>query len=1019
MSFFNPYLSGHGKGSSKYPPPKKRPQKIDPLLRLIPECLRTQDARGYKQFTSTLPPITFLNNVEKNIFMENGDSLWKLPPKLPETGTSENLELTFHVYDVSSCTYTSEDCENVPFRFQTDIMPSGTVIRLLGRLEDGTTVCVNVFGQLLYFYVQAPNALYISSLIQNVMAEHRGRGGPSFTISPEKKIPLTEYCEEAETVFKVTMSSPIALFPICAKLREAGCKLFETNVDATQRFLIDRGFTTFGWFRCVNASVRQCGKDSRAQIEVDCSVNDLEYLPDRLDWPPYNILAFDIECVGESGFPCHTNEPDQIIQISCVFWNTLHKTTQKTLLSIGTCAPLDDTTIYEFPSEFDMLMGFLGLLRDGDIEFITGYNISNFDLPYIINRATLLYNINCGQYCKVLKNSTFEVRQPMDSGAGFMRAQSKIRISGIVPIDMYVVCKDKLSLSDYKLNTVATHCLKACKEDVSYKEIPTLFRRGPQERARVGKYCVMDSLLVLDLLKYFMSHVEIAEIGKLAKIPLRRVLTDGQQIRVWSSLLDASRQEGYILPSCGTHDQQQGYQGATVINPVPGFYNTPILVVDFASLYPSIIQAHNLCYSTIIPHEKLSLYHDLQATDYDTFNLASGPVHFVKPHKKESVLSRLLTKWLAKRKEIRKEMANCTDETHKTILDKQQLAIKLTCNSVYGFTGVASGLLPCLKIAETVTYRGRQMLEESKAFIENITPITLQEITGTAYSMSGTFQVIYGDTDSLFIKCENYSLDEVLDFCEKLADRVTKELFRPPIKLEAEKTFKSLLMIAKKRYIGILSNSKRLMKGVDLVRKTACIFVQEKTSSIVDLILHDPDAKEAAQEISRCPKDHSYKSGLPSGFSKIIQALNSSLNQLVCAEIPIEKLTFTNELSRPLSEYKTQTLPHLIVYKKLASRQEELPQIHDRIPYVYVEGSKKDLKSSLAEHPAYVVQHRVPIAHEVYFDKLLHSVANILQCLFHNDLGLTVKILYNFTEGYPTNLLSVLKRWEALNSNHG
>ncbi|ACY41087.1 DNA polymerase catalytic subunit [Wood mouse herpesvirus] len=1017
MNFYNPYLRKGSKRKADQPC-QERTGPVENIQRLIPLCFETPGTSGYKTFNSTLPPVTFLDDRQINLPLQPGRSPWTPPNHTPSpkqrSGLVENLK--FHVYDIISSCYSQDRCEDVPFRFQADIIPSGTVVHLLGKLENGQSVCVNVFGQKIYFYAKAPNSLVLSSAIQEVMSQFKGKRGPSFHITQEEKIPLVTYTEELTKVYKVTLSSSQLLYPICDKLKALGIDLFETNVDACQRFMIDNNFSTFGWYTCDVADLRQSKKDSLCQLELDCGLENICHHPELSSWPPYNIMSFDIECLGECGFPCALKEHDCIIQISCVTWNCATNSISKLLFSLGTCDPIEGTEVYECPSEYDLLMGFLIFMRDSGVEFIAGYNIANFDLPYIIDRATQIYNIDCTQFTKLLTMRTFEVRKPIDSGAGFMRAQTKIRISGVIPVDMYTVCKDKLSLSDYKLNTVAKHCLNMEKEDVSYKDIPVLFKDGPTGRAKIGTYCVMDSQLVLDLLKYFMAHIEIAEIGKLAKIPVRRVLTDGQQIRVFSSLLDAARRENYILPSNQAKCSNSGYQGATVIDPITGFYNTPVLVVDFASLYPSIIQAHNLCYSTIIPDNKLQMFPNLTPTDYETFTLPSGTVHFVKKHRKCSLLSRLLTKWLAKRKEIRAQLAACDDPITKTILDKQQLAIKVTCNSVYGFTGVASGMLPCLQIAETITYQGRKMLEKSRAYIENITSATLGALMHKTYNPDAYFRVIYGDTDSLFVETQGYTLEEVVEFGEMLADTTTKALFVQPIKLEAEKTFKSLLMITKKRYVGTLSNNKLLLKGVDLVRKTACKFVQSATSTVVSLILNDNDVRAAAQTMSNWGKLDVYRKGLPSGFSKVIEALNHNHSQLISNSVDIDHLTFTTELSKPLTEYKTTNLPHLAVFKKLVSRQEELPQIHDRIPYVFIDGSEKGLKSDLAEHPTYVRQQNLRIAHKVYFDKLVHSVANIIQCLFDNDTDYTVKILYNFLNIRPDHISEIA---ELLNIQTG
>ncbi|CAA45632.1 DNA polymerase [Saimiriine gammaherpesvirus 2] len=990
MDFYNPYLS-------KKPTDTKTPKlhtTRQSICRLVPKCFRNPTEKGVVSVSSFALPTYFFKGNENKVYLENGKSMWHLRRPC-KNALLEEQSITFHIYDIVETTYSEDRCNDIPFKFQTDIIPNGTVLKLLGRTLEGASVCVNVFGQRNYFYVKVPEGGNITYLIKQALNEKFSPSCAYQTEAVKKKI-LSRYDPEEHDVFKVTVSSSLSVYKISDSLVSNGCEVFETNVDAIRRFVIDNDFSTFGWYTCKSACPRITNRDSHTDIEFDCGYYDLEFHADRTEWPPYNIMSFDIECIGEKGFPCAKNEGDLIIQISCVFWHAgALDTTRNMLLSLGTCSAVENTEVYEFPSEIDMLHGFFSLIRDFNVEIITGYNISNFDLPYLIDRATQIYNIKLSDYSRVKTGSIFQVHTPKDTGNGFMRSVSKIKISGIIAIDMYIVCKDKLSLSNYKLDTVANHCIGAKKEDVSYKDIMPLFMSGPEGRAKIGLYCVIDSVLVMKLLKFFMIHVEISEIAKLAKIPTRRVLTDGQQIRVFSCLLAAARAENYILP-VSNDVNADGFQGATVINPIPGFYNNAVLVVDFASLYPSIIQAHNLCYSTLIPHHALHNYPHLKSSDYETFMLSSGPIHFVKKHIQASLLSRLLTVWLSKRKAIRQKLAECEDLDTKTILDKQQLAIKVTCNAVYGFTGVASGLLPCISIAETVTLQGRTMLEKSKIFIEAMTPDTLQEIVPhiVKHEPDAKFRVIYGDTDSLFVECVGYSVDTVVKFGDFLAAFTSEKLFNAPIKLESEKTFQCLLLLAKKRYIGILSNDKLLMKGVDLVRKTACKFVQNTSSKILNLILKDPEVKAAAQLLSTKDPDYAFREGLPDGFLKVIDILNESHKNLRTGQVPVEELTFSTELSRPISSYKTENLPHLTVYKKIITRHEEPPQVHDRIPYVFV-GKTTSCISNMAEDPTYTVQNNIPIAVDLYFDKLIHGVANIIQCLF-KDSSKTVSVLYNF-----------------------
>nr|WAH70948.1 DNA polymerase catalytic subunit [Eptesicus fuscus gammaherpesvirus] len=1036
MSFYNPYIdtnaplsawgsrSGCGRGGSggigrggggwgKSRANRPAAPARD-MSRLVPICFRHPGRAGVYSVHTRAPPTYFDGGKERQVFPRPGQSLWserkpaarEMARRLMQPG-GQPIELTFHVYDIIETTYTSERCDEVPFRFQTDIIPSGTVLKLLGRTEEGLSVCMNVFGQGLYFYTRAPASCNLQYILQQALndAGSLGRAGCSFHVTQERKRILKEYDTETHEVHRVHLSSSTQLGALTSQLLTSGCEVFETNVDAARRFVIDRDLTTFGWYRCSAAYPRAAGaRDAWTDLEFDCGVGDLDLLRDRTDWPAYTVLSFDIECLGEGGFPSATQDTDLVLQISCVLWSVgaAKETQRHVLLSLGTCDPIPDTEVLEFPSELDMFYAFFSLIRDGNVEFVAGYNIANFDFPYLIDRATQVYSLPLREYCRVRTGAIFEVHKPTGD-AGFARSVSKVKVAGVVSVDMYIVCRDKLSLSDYKLNTVAQVCLGAQKDDVSYKEIPGLFRAGPGGRARLGRYCVQDAALVMDLLRLFVTHVEVAEIAKIALIPPRRVLYDGQQIRVYSCLLAAARAENYILPTIATREEQ-GYQGATVIDPLPGFYDTPVLVVDFASLYPSIIQAHNLCYSTLVSPERLRTLR-LREDDYETFQLSGGPVHFVRRHVRESLLARLLTTWLAKRKAIRAEMARCEDPVRRTILDKQQQAIKATCNSVYGFTGVASGLFPCLKIAETVTLRGRTMLSMSKDYIEAMTVDRVRALCPSALepphapAADANFRVVYGDTDSLFIETRGYPMGAVLALSEALVADTTKSLFRAPVKLEAEKVFGCLLLLTKKRYVGTLSDGKLLMKGVDLIRKTACRFVQQNCRKILDLLLQDPEVKRAAHALSAASPTAALERGLPAGFVKIVDVLNECGRELRAGRVPVRDLTFSTELSRPFAAYKNTCLPHLAVYQKILARNEEPPQLHDRIPYVFVGTGGtcgKGKKSEMAEDPAYVEQHHVPVAADLYFDKLVRGVASILQCVFGNDKDHTARVLYNF-----------------------
>ncbi|AAO84913.1 DNA-dependent DNA polymerase, partial [Iguanid herpesvirus 2] len=259
----------------------------------------------------------------------------------------------------------------------------------------------------------------------------------------------------------------------------------------------------------------------------------------------------------------------------------------------------------------------------------------------------------------------------------------------------------------------------------------------------------------------------------------------------------------------------------------------------------SIIQANNLCYTTLAREESALKARGLQPEkDYIKVQLEKTEVYYVKEHIQKSLLSVLLTDWLAKRAAIRATMKTANEE-EKVILDKQQLAIKVTCNSVYGFTGVAHGYLPCLSIAASITSIGRTMLLKTRDFIHtswatrenlcsSVSTLPLETV-GPDYSM----KVIYGDTDSVFVKCTGIDLDRLVQAGDCMAKVISESLFVRPVKLECEKTFSSLMLIAKKKYIGAIENKKMMMKGVDLIRKTNSSFVNGFAKKLIDCLFYN------------------------------------------------------------------------------------------------------------------------------------------------------------------------------------
>jgi DNA polymerase delta subunit 1 len=174
-----------------------------------------------------------------------------------------------------------------------------------------------------------------------------------------------------------------------------------------------------------------------------------------------------------------------------------------------------------------------------------------------------------------------------------------------------------------------------------------------------------------------------------------------------------------------------------------------------------------------------------------------------------------------------------TDEFRKKVLDGRQSALKISANSVYGFTGAQVGKLPCLEISQSVTAFGREMIEKTKALVES--EFTINK------GFEHDAKVIYGDTDSVMIKFGVKTLEEAMKL-GRLAATTVSASFPSPIKLEFEKCYYPYLLINKKRYAGLYftrpdKHDKMDCKGIETVRRDNCELVASLISTCLEKLL--------------------------------------------------------------------------------------------------------------------------------------------------------------------------------------
>ena len=314
---------------------------------------------------------------------------------------------------------------------------------------------------------------------------------------------------------------------------------------------------------------------------------------------------------------------------------------------------------------------------------------------------------------------------------------------------------------------------------------------SPDDRRRLAVYCLKDAWLPLRLMDKLMVMVNHIEMARVTGVPLDFLLKRGQQIKVVSMLYRKCLKDGLLIPTMERRDgpsDDTTYEGATVIEPKKAYYDEPIATLDFASLYPSIMQAHNLCYSTLLPPGTDA---GLKESDYE---VTPTRHRFVKPSVKKGVLPEILEELLSARKRAKRDMKAATDPMVRAVQNGRQLALKISANSVYGFTGATVGQLPCLEISSSVTSYGRLMIEQTKEAVERLYTV--------ANGSPANADVVYGDTDSVMVKFGVPDVRTAMAMGEKAAEEVTK-LFPSPVKLEFEKVYFPYLLMNKKRYAGL------------------------------------------------------------------------------------------------------------------------------------------------------------------------------------------------------------------------
>ncbi|KAF3941307.1 hypothetical protein ABW19_dt0201808 [Dactylella cylindrospora] len=576
-------------------------------------------------------------------------------------------------------------------------------------------------------------------------------------------------------------------------------------------------------------------------------------------------------------------------------------------------------------TELDLLLTLVRVVRELDPDIITGYEVHNGSWGYLIERARHKYDYNlCDELSRVKVQAHGRFGKEADRW-GFTHTSS-IRITGRHLINIWRVMRGELNLLQYTMENVTFHLLHRRIPHYSYKDLTRWYQiEKPNSLTRVFKYFVSRVRIDLELLEVQELVMRTSEQARLLGVDFFSVFSRGSQFKVESLMFRIAKPECFVLISPSR--KQVGSQNALeclplVMEPQSNFYTSPLLVLDFQSLYPSVMIAYNYCYSTCLGRilawkggaNKMGFINYKRQTGLlelmkDQINIAPNGMIYVKPEVRRSLLAKMLSEILETRVMVKEGMKKDKDDKMlQALLNNRQLALKLIANVTYGYTSASfSGRMPCAEIADSIVQTGRETLEKA------IELIHATERWGA--------EVVYGDTDSLFIYLPGKTKDEAFDIGADIAKTVT-DMNPRPVKLKFEKVYFPCVLLAKKRYVGFKYESKTQVepefdaKGIETVRR---------------------DGTPAEQKIEEAALKMLFRT---SDLSQVKEYFQRQCTKIMSEKVSIQDFCFAKEVRLGTYSEKGMLPPGaLISTKKMLADHRAEPQYGERIPYVVISGA--------------------------------------------------------------------------------
>lgn len=583
-----------------------------------------------------------------------------------------------------------------------------------------------------------------------------------------------------------------------------------------------------------------------------------------------------------------------------------------------------ESDVIEEESELDVLVRLVEVVKTLDPDILTGYEVHGGSWGFLMERARLKYDYNlCDELSRMKSQSHGRFGKENDRW-GF-NTTSTIRVTGRHMINIWRAMRGELNLLQYTMENVAWHLLHRRVPHFSHKTLTSWYRSGkPHDLSRLLRYFQSRTRVDLQILEANELIPRTSEQARLLGVDFFSVFSRGSQFKVESIMFRIAKPENFVLIS--PSKKQVGGQNALeclplVMEPQSAFYSSPLLVLDFQSLYPSVMIAYNYCYSTFLGRinnwrgaNKMGITEynrqaGLMALVKDYINIAPNGMMYVNGQIRKSLLAKMLTEILETRIMVKSGMKEDKDDkTLQQLLNNRQLALKLLANVTYGYTSASfSGRMPCSEIADSIVQTARETLERSIAYIHSV------ERWGA--------EVVYGDTDSLFIYLKGRTKDQAFDIGNEISETITKMNPRP-VKLKFEKVYHPCVLLAKKRYVGYMYETKDQAKpefdakGIETVRRDGTPAEQKIEEKALRLLFETAD------------------------LSRIKSYFQKQCSKIMRGAVSVQDFCFAREVR--LGSYSDKGPPPagaLISARKMLADARAEPQYGERVPYVVITGA--------------------------------------------------------------------------------